>query len=217
MFDIQKKDKLMIKNNKVINKILLPKVLSFILLASIIPTATVYVTEENTTIKNHPEIPDILLKGLSVLLAVFLCADLYSDYKKGEKFSMLIASKYLKQELKKHPELKIFENVLDNQQALQNISALIFNSLRPSERKIIAKIVRVAYNNLRNHKKYDSAEQNIIKISKKLISETCNQIVSILKEHESIHPEFIRDIYSAMAHADMVYIMPQKTIQQHTK
>ena len=71
--------------------------------------------------------------------------------------------------------------------------------------------------NLRNHKKYDSDEQNIIKISKRITSETCNPIVSVLKEHESMHPEFIRDIYSAMAHADMVYIMQKKTIQQHTK
>ena len=208
----------MIKNNKVINSILLPKVLFLGALIAFTSGASIcLVQQKKTTTTGHIAKQDACLMGLVALLIIFSFMDIYSDYKKDDAFLKLVARKYLKTELKNYPELKIFEKVLDNPQAMQNVSAMVFNSLRPSERKYVAQIITEMRKNLKNHKKYDLDTANFSKDTKILISSARNQIIPIIQGHASAHPEFVSDIYSAMACADMIYIMSKNSIEQHTK
>lgn len=207
----------MIKNNKVINKVLLPKVLSFCFLVACSSAATVYISQEKVQQDTRGIRGDHLLTGLIALLAIVFCIDVYSDYKKGEKIAMSITRKFLKQEMENNPDLKLFDQVLYNQQAMQNLSALVFNSLRPSEKKRVVQIVMHMLHSLKNHKKYDTDNSEPLKIAREIFNDARNQIIPVIQDHASVHPEFISNIYSAMAHADMIYIMPKNLIQQHTK
>ena len=106
----------MIKSNKVINAVLLPKVLSLAVLISFVTTAGIYVTQENKPETADISVKNVCLLGLVALLIICIGADVYSDYKKHENFSSLVVRKYLKKELGKHPELKQFEKNFGIQQ-----------------------------------------------------------------------------------------------------
>ena len=71
---------------------------------------------------------------------------------------------------------------------------------------------------LKNDRKYNlNYTESLINI-KKLLNNVRDEIVSVLQEHASVHPEFMRDIYSAMVSADnTIYIMSKINLQQHTK
>lgn len=208
----------MIKNNKVINSVLLPKVLLPIVLIALTTSVGVYVAQEKISTAVHTKKPGAWLTGIVAALIVCICMDVYSDYKKSEKFASLIARKYLKNEIKKQPELKQFQKILNDPKAMQNISSLIFNSLRPSERKCVAQIILDMRQKLKNDRKYNlNYTESLINI-KKLLNNARDEIVSVLQEHASVHPEFMRDIYSAMVSADnTIYIMSKINLQQHTK
>lgn len=207
----------MIKNNKVINSILLPRVLSLTFLISLVSGASIYVSHEKLSETVHTEKRDICLLCLVAMLIICACADVYSDYNKSTKISSLVARKYLKKEMEEHPEFKQFEKVLTNPQAMQNISALIFNSLHPSESERVVQMVFEMRQKLRDYRKYGTEDTESSKDARILLNDTRNKIVTIIQEHASVHPEFIRDIYSAVARADMIYIMSKNPIQQHSK
>ncbi len=207
----------MIKSNKVINAVLLPKVLSLAVLISFVTTAGIYVTQENKPETADISVKNVCLLGLVALLIICIGADVYSDYKKHENFSSLVVRKYLKKELGKHPELKQFEKNLVNPKAMQDVSTLVFNSLRPSERKLVAQIILDVRQDLRNNRKYGAEDIDSLKTSKVFICAARNKIVEVLKEHTAIHPEFISDIYSVMARADMIYMVQKNSIKQNTK
>ena len=207
----------MIKNNKVTNSVLLPKVLALTVLVSLISGASVFVTKGKLSNDTHIIGKNIGLFGLIALLVICVAADLHSDFKKNEKFLSLVARKYLKKELEEHPELKQFEKNLDNPQAIQDVSTLIFNSLRPSERKLVTQIILEANQNLRDHRKYGTEDAESSKIYKVFLNDARNKIITVLKEHASVHPEFISDIHAIMAKSDMIYMVQKNSIKQSTR
>lgn len=207
----------MIKNNKVINKILLPKVLLFCSILVFSSATCVYTIKGDVKQNCQLSKSDYGLMFMISLLAIVCCMDVYLDYKKFEKTAISVARNYLKQEQKSNPDLKMFEKVLYNKQAMQNMSTLIFNSLRPSEKKRVVQISWNILHYLKDLQKYDTTTFESLKTTKKLLDDINNQIVPIIQEHASVHPEFVREIFSAMASADMIYIMSKNPIQQHTK
>jgi len=207
----------MMKNNKVLNAVMLPKVLSLAVLISLVAGASVYISQEKTPETAHTPNKNICLLGLVALLVICASADIYSDYKRNENFSSLVVRKYLKKELKKHPELKLFEKNLDNPQVMQNISALVFNSLRSSEKKRVMQVILEMRQNLRDSEKYGTEDTEPLKTTKALFNDARNKIITIMQEHASVHPEFITDIYSAMARTDMIYMMQKNSNKQITR
>lgn len=208
----------MVKNNKVINKVLLPKALALVILITFASGAGFYVTQDPSKPNTSIVKPDMLLIGLVALLVIFACMDVYSDYKKGEKIASLITRRYLKNEMENYPELKQFEKVIYDSKAIKNISALIFNSLRPSERKVVAQIVLDAYRDLKEQKHLDPDERVSLKDMQNFLKDTRDKVIPIIKGHAMAHPEFIDNIYSAMASANnTIYIMSKNSIQQNIK
>ncbi len=207
----------MIKKNKVINNILLPKVLALAVIISLASSAGIYMTQEKNIKNINITNKSMYLLGFIALFMITAGKDVCSDYKRNTNFLSSVARKYLKKELEKHPELKQFEKVLFNRQAMQNVSASIFNGLRPSERKRVARIILEASQNLRNYKKYGTEDVCSLKIVRTVLNDACNSIITILEEHASVHPEFIDNIYSVMANADMVYMMKNNSIKQNIR
>lgn len=208
----------MIKNNKVINRILLPKILGFcVIVATSLGVGTTIIQDT----KNHPNKQmNMQDQSLLVLMAVvIMCFGglLFSEYKQGESFSKLVTRKYLRQIFATQPELKIFNQVLSNPQALQNVTQVIFNSLRPYEQKRIAKIISEMHKEIRICEESDANEQEEMQICKLILHNTRTDIVKILAEHASLHPEFMHDIQIALAKNDMIYIASKNQIQQHTR
>jgi len=197
--------------------VLLPKVLSLAVIISLVSGASIYIAQEEVFGNTHISKHNMCLLGLVALLVICASADVYSDYKKNENFSSLVTRKYLRKELENKPELKQFEENLDNPQAMQDVSSLVFNSLRPSERKRVTQIILEVQKKLRDHGKYGIEDTESLKTTKVLLSDARNKIITILQEHASTHPEFIGDIYSAMAGAYMTYIMTNNSIKQNTK
>ena len=196
--------------------VLLPKVLSLAVIISLVSGASIYVAQKEIFGNTHISKHNMCLLGLVALLVICASADVYSDYKKNENFSSLVTRKYLRKELENKPELKQFEENLDNPQAMKDVSSLVFNSLRPSERKLVTQIVLEVQKKLRDHGKYGIEDTESLKTTKVLLSDARNKIITILQEHASAHPEFIGDIYSAMAGAYMTYIMTNNSIKQNT-
>lgn len=207
----------MIKKNKVINNILLPKVLALTIIISLASGAGIYMTQEKSTKSTNTTNTNMYLLGIIALFIITAGKDVCSDYKRSTKFLSAVARKYIKQEQEKRPDLKQFEKVLSNQQAMQNVSASVFNNLRPSERKRVAQIILEASQNLRNYKKYGTEDVSSLKVVRTVLNDACNSIITILEEHASVHPEFIDNIYSVMANADMVYMMKNNSIKQNIR
>ena len=221
----------MIKNNKVINKIVLPKAMALCLLLGMATTASVYITQSEAAQKaGNIRKQDIwLMVPIIALMVIFFYLELLSDYKRGEKYLMPVVRKYLKEEIKNVPVMKLYEQILDNHEAMLGLSALAFNSLRPSERKEVAQIILNSYNRSRNIEKY-SAYESVSKYNafesvslrrkeiRKIYDETQGKIIAIIKAHASAHPEFIDDICVAMAKAsNTAYTMEKRVAQQRTK
>lgn len=137
-------------------------------------------------------------------------------YNNSKKFSDRIISKYIKQFMTKHPDLKIFDKVLYNKKAMNDVAKFLVNSMRESEQKQVLNIVHNLQRKLRVYEKYDLHDAAIHSITTKRISIAQKQILKIINNHVALHPEFAGNLYSVIAHADMIYV-PQNTIQQHTR
>ena len=109
--------------------------------------------------------------------------------------------------MKEHPKIKEFESVLNNKKALKSVATMISNSLRPSEQE---RVLAVANELLLKTQNTEIKDQEKIALTKKAYSE----IIKIIKEHAAVHPDFINEIYAAMAYAETTFVMPT---QQHTR
>lgn len=211
-----KKDINMLKINKIAIKAILPElVLTFALSAVTLGTG---VYTANKTIKTTGQITthDKWLVTLMTFMLCCMCLDTFGQYVKIEKFSTLVARKYLKKCIKSMPDMKNFEAVLDNPKAMKSLTALIFNSLRPSERKMVNDIALKTMADFRKHENPYLEDEEIRVIGEKLFAKAYVRIMKIIRDHATVHPEFISDIYKAMAYADMTYVV-QNPIQQRTR
>lgn len=201
----------MSKTNKIISKALLPKLVFTLALSIGVPGTCVYVA--NQKIKNAERIGnrDKLLMGLTAFILFGLCFCTYSKYKEAEKFSTVVARKYLKEVAKDMPEMKIFDRVLTNPKAMQNVANFVFNSLRPSEQKMVKDIVSKATTDVQKYETCYLEDEEISAISRKIFSKVREDVIKVIQGHAALHPEFVPSVYKAMAHADMTYIVQQRT------
>jgi len=206
-----KRIKNMLQTNKIISKALLPKLAITLALSFGVPATCVYVAKQK--IKNSERIGnrDTWLMSLTAFLLFGLCFCTYNKYKEAEKFSTIVARKYLKESAKDMPEMKIFDRVLTNPKALTNVANLVFNSLRPSEQKMVKDIVSKALADVQKYEICYLEDEEISAISRKSFAKAREDIIKVIQGHASVHPEFVPNVYKAMAYADMTYIVQQRT------
>ena len=198
----------MSKTNKIILKHLLPGAIIVSISASAMLGLFGYaVTTDKApySAQNKSAVPVnvlIVLFGLCFILCI-----LADSYNTDKKFASLVARKFLKQTMQEHPEIKEFESVLYNKKALKSVATMISNSLRPSEQE---RVLYIANELLRKTQNTDITRQEKVALTKKAYSE----IIKIIKEHAAVHPDFINEIYAAMARAETTFVMPT---QQHTR
>lgn len=198
-------------NNQIINKVFLPKTLLGALFFCGTLGTTMHMAKETIKDKGYIENSDVWLISLTYFAFACFCFVMYTNYKKGTDFSAHLARKYLKRVILKHPEFKLFEDAIYNDKVMANVATFISNSLRKSEQKRIIEIVSSIQ---KIERKY---EDNFTEQELSLVwNNACNKIIKIFKEHASVHPEFIRDLYKIISYQDMIY-MPCNPIQQHTK
>lgn len=207
----------MLKTNKIITKSLLPG----LLLATSFSVATVgacaFAAKQSAQINGRVTNHDYRLMTLIALVLFCIIFNTCNKYKKAEKFSMLVAKRYIKNASKDFPDLKDFDEVLNNPNAMRNIATIISNQLRSSEQKLIRDIVSDAMEKWEKQEKTDGiTNSRLYFISKKICAKACADIAQVLKEHASVHPEFLPNIYKTMAYADTMYVA-QNPIQQHTR
>ena len=197
------------QTNKILNKFYLPKALivSALISAGFVAPISYYTAKESRADKQINK-SDTFLLIMALVVLILWCKLETSEYKKGQNFFAYVARKYVKQAAKEHPEFKLFEKTISNQNAMKNVGTFIANSLRPSEQKRILKIMA----DIKKFQKYELSEKDMLAI----VKEACAKIVKIIQEHESVHPGFINELYKTVAHADMTYVVPNP-IQQHTR
>lgn len=197
--------------NQIINKMFLPKTLLGTLFLCGTLGTTAHLAKDTVKEKGYIENSDVWLMTLTCFALACFYFVMYTDYKRGTDFSVHLARKYLKRIVCKHPEFKLFEDAIYNYKVMANVATFVSNSLRESEQKRIIELVSSIQKIERKYKD-NFTEQELSLVW----NETCNKIIKIFKEHASLHPEFIGDLYKIMAYQDMIY-MPCNPIQQHTK
>ena len=201
----------MLKINKIAIKAILPELVLTFALSAVTLGAGVYTA--NKTVKTTGQITthDKWLLTLMAFMLFYIYLDTYCRYRKVKNFSAHVARKYLRKSMKDMPEMKIFGNLLDNPKAMKNIATLIFNSLRPSEQKLVKNIVSDTLAGIKKYEKCYLEDEQLEFICKKLFVKASGDITKIIQEHASVHPEFIQNIYKSMAHTDMIYTRQQRT------
>lgn len=202
--------------NKIAKKSVLPKLLLAMSLSVATIGAGVYVAKQNTETVDSLAKQDKWLIMFMAAILICMYIDAYKQYKSTENLLSVVARKYLKMAAKDMPEITDFDKVLAIPTAMKDITTLISNSLRPSEQKLINDIISKALAELRVCQTSDMKNEQLFVASQKIFAQARADIVKIIREHASVHPEFINDVYSAIVYADMIYIMQPK-IQQRTR
>ena len=104
------------------------------------------------------------------------------------------ALKYLKQLFVNQPELKEFENVLSNPEALDKVAAYVFNNLRPSEQQEIHDILGESYLVAHMINQYlKNLDPKVDVLDVKRITEVeklKGRVIKVVENHARFHPEF---------------------------
>ena len=191
------------QRNKIVSKKVRPRVLA-LSAAVVVMLICVAVFNKKATLleQKHPatEKPVRVLNiVVASFIAYFITCSLIPLYRNANKFASKTARKYLAKLMEQNPELKQYESVLQNTDAMKRIATKISNELRNSEQKRILELV--------NKINLDSTEEQIEKIHK--------EIAKVIEEHSTIHPEFLEHVYGALVNAD--YMMYVKQKQQENK
>lgn len=205
------------QSNKILNTFVLQKTMPALIAVVFFCGAPLsYQVACDIKSEKHISHGNIALLSLTSVIMIIWAIWGVAVYNNGKKFSDRITSEYIKQFMTKHPDLKIFEKVLYNEKAMNDVAKFLANSLRESEQKQVLNIAHNLQRKLRVYEKYDLHDVAIRNITTKQISVAQKQILKIINNHVALHPEFTGNLYSVIAHADMIYV-PQNTIQQHTR
>ncbi len=188
------------KANKILLKHLLP---TFLTAGTVITAMTGVIFYAGAQeIKDNKEVraQDVFMTAVVFGGLALLILPLIDSYKSSNKFASKTARKYIKQIMQEHPELKDFDSVLTNQQALKSITTMISNSLRPEEQKRVLNIITRVQQYV-----YRSTPDAVI-----AMQAAQKEIIQILQEHAAVHPNFVTEIYAAMAYADTTYVIPAR-------
>ena len=140
---------------------------------------------------------------IGVIAIVIWCA--VERYEYDYVFASRLVRNFIKQVMKDHPELKSFEKVLDNPQAMRNIATMVSNAIEPSVQSEIVEILRVWDESSQN--KYFTHADDLAMTKK-----SCKKLSKIMEKYIKRTPRFIQDIYAAMSHAHNTYVLSAKEI-----
>ena len=201
----------MIRTNKIINKLFFPRILLTVILS--VAMLGLGVNAISNTVRNTNAVTsqDRRLLVFIVLILFVSGFNTCNEYKKSEKFAALVASKYVKASMKNMPEMKIFQEALQNPKAMKTIANFIFNSLTNSEQRMVKDVVSKTLANINYCDTSYLTDEKISVINEKLLTKAYADILKVIQEHASVHPEFLPEIYKLMAYTDMTYIPHQRT------
>ena len=200
----------MMKQNKIATQFLLKshaKMIAFWLLCAgacmVCGEFGNYHSPEVKTVYKFSEV--IIIAGV----ALILLHSLASDITRANKISEHIMRDYLKEIFVKNPDLKIFEGVLYNKKALHSITTYLMNTLTKSETKEVLDILHQMDGNIVYTKpkvtkgitaqEFEIAKQRQFKFDRLNHVKKCHaRILQVIREHASIHPEFINEIRYAI-------------------
>ena len=188
----------MMKMNKILARRMLT---SSVIIAGItvaLASPAVYGVAKAIQVADKKVATGITLYSVIALALISTLLPAVKAYTTNKKFITRAVSDFLKAEIEKDPELKSFKDVLDNTKALNNMTTVICNNLRKSERDIILKTIEDMTN-----KSYSSKEEALDAVLK-----TKETFVEIIQEHDKMHPEFMRYVFADMARAHMTYVLP---------
>jgi RecG-like helicase len=188
------------KTNKILLKHLAPTLVTAGCAITLITGTLVYAGVSGIKDTGKLRAQDIFISTTILAALAMLVSPVIDSYKSSDKFASKTASKYIKQVMKEHPELKDFDSVLTNPKALKSVTTMISNSLSPKNQKRILQSIQKV-----QQYAYHSVPKTI-----SAMQEAQKEIVQILQEHAAVHPNFINEIYAAMAYADTTYVMPAK-------
>ncbi len=140
---------------------------------------------------------------IGVIAIVIWCA--VERYKDDYVFASRLVRNFIKQAMKDHPELKSFEKVLDNPQAMRSIATMVSNAIEPSVQLEIVEILRIWDENSQN--KYFTHADDLA-----LVKKSCKNLSKIMEKYIKRNPRFVQDIYAAMANANNTYVLSAKEI-----
>lgn len=163
------------------------------------------------TPRAHQKAYKNLLAGNIVvsILAIVMLMSMIQSYKKSNEFATQTARKYIREIMKEDPEMRVFGKILSNQRALKCFATIISNSLRPSEQQRILDIINSVVPTILNGN--NTADKAAVVNA---LTWAHAEIIKVIKEHVTQHPEFMSDVYSAIAYADITYVVPA---QQHSR
>ncbi len=190
--------------NKIINKRLLPKTLITGILTLVLLAPATY-GAVNEIKQQQANTIGLLVGAMAIfIILALLYTQRIEAYENHYKAASRIARKYLKQQAQTRPELKQFEAVLNNPRALKAVATMISNSMTESETKQISHIIFEL-----SQYYYKTKKDTFV-----ALKDAEDEIIKIVNEHASVHPEFIQEVMIAMARADSTYVVPT---QQHTR
>lgn len=174
-----------------------------------------YYSPKNAVFHNTSE-------SLIVALSALLMLTIYvSDKKRAKNISGHIIRNYLKEIISENNDLKIFDSVLYDDQTMNSISTYLINTLTESERKEILNILHKMDGNIHYTKTRPNKDQSIsdfkVQQQKQMKFDRFNhvkkchaEILQIIRDHASIHPEFINEIrYAIYTNAKHINIQDQ--------
>jgi len=189
--------------NKILQRYLLPKFAIFsvyavvgILLIFTVPSGN----EQNSTTMTQTKKSAFSANALNITLAAIIkiafayCA-LYSK-KSADTFAMEATKTYIKQTVTEYPELKKFEKILSNPQAMKNLTNFVSNNLDKSEQTAILDIVETLSGNP----------------NKRQLVKAFTGINNIIDEHIQNNPEFVADLYTTMKNSYNTYCLSAKQL-----
>ncbi len=192
--------------NKILNKYLLPYYINAVLFLTMGACAADLMRPESKLAKViysenpsfiHSSTNQFVCSVLIVSAIVMGWFGLISLPRSAKKQANGIAQKYLQNVFDKHPELKQYESVFNDQKKLQQICAIACNNLNKAEQKQILHIVN---NSLSKEPKSDFAE-------KQIFANMEMAIFNVVDKHISENPEYIQQILSTFANNHSIYIM----------
>lgn len=203
--------------NKITARFSAPYIIMGVVGASTVVGATVIKAQENEYIaemqRNNTYVEDSMLSDsmylaliVAGLLAVFVGFAAAPDY--AHRTANVLAEKYLRDMMKKYPELKQYESVLSNKNSLSALTTLICNGLDKETGKQIIAIVRGA-DNISNEDEPETKKDNMVK-----------KIFDIVNMYASKHPEYVQETIrtlKAMKDIDLTQTYVIKNVQNTTE
>lgn len=186
------------KPNKIIIKTLKPQLITLSAFTILGFTCAGLLNQRAADLEQEYKIKKESVSNFSGILAgfiafAFICL-MWFSYKNVQDFTSENAQKYIKKQMSKNPEFEQFKPILSNPHALRNFATFISNELQDFERK---RIVNLIYGI-----ELASTDEQIENVH--------NEVIKVIKEHASIHPEFAERVYSELVHENYMMYVKQK-------